>query len=169
LGEERRFDLITRNRPAAAWLQTFRLPLSRSMVALALVALAVAAAATLWHPHSVAAQSSPDPSSVAFYTQRVQPIFEGHCYRCHGGLNHRGHFSLATRAGLLHGGMDGTVVVPGNAAQSLLLKLIRHEGPKDDPMPMPPPPRHKLSDEDIATITQWIQAGMAMPPDPTTH
>ena len=67
---------------------------------------------------------------------------------------------------LLRGGMDGSVVVPGNAAQSLLLRLIRHQGPADDPMPMPPPPRHKLSDADIATIAQWIQAGMAMPPDP---
>jgi cytochrome c len=30
---------------------------------------------------------------------------------------------------------------------------------------MPPPPHQKLSDADIATISQWIQAGMAMPPD----
>jgi len=155
---------MPRNQPAADWLHTFRLP--RHMIALSLATLALAAAAALWQPRSVAAQAQPAPSSVAFYTQRVQPIFEGHCYGCHGGANHRGHFSLATRAGLLKGGMDGSVVVPGNAAQSLLLKLVRHEGPADDPMPMPPPPRHKLSDADIATLTQWIQAGMAMPPDP---
>ena len=35
----------------------------------------------------------------------------------------------------------------------MLIKLIRHEGPKDDPMPMPPPPRNKVSDADIATVT----------------
>jgi cytochrome c len=160
---------MPRNQPAADWLQTFHLPLYRSMIALSLGALSLAAAAILWQPRIVAAQTQPAPDSVAFYTQRVQPIFENHCYGCHGGTNHRGHFSLATRAGLLKGGMDGSVVVPGNASQSLLLKLIRHEGPADDPMPMPPPPRHKLSDADIATITQWIQAGMAMPPDPPTH
>lgn len=160
---------MTRNQPAADWLQAFRLPFSRSMIALSLGILSLAAAATLWQPRSVAAQTQPAPNSVAFYTQRVQPIFEGHCYGCHGGLHHRGHFSLATRAGLLRGGMDGSVVVPGNAAQSLLLRLIRHEGPADDPMPMPPPPRHKLSNPDIATITQWIQAGMAMPPDQPKH
>ena len=111
-----------------------------------------------------AAQTQPAPSSVAFYTQRVQPILEDHCYGCHGGVNHRGHFSLATRAGLLHGGMDGSVVVPGNAAQSLLLKLVRHEGPADDPKPMPP--KDKLSDADIATITAWVKAGAIMPKDP---
>jgi len=155
---------MPRNQPAADWFHTFCLP--RRILALLLGTLTLAAAATLWQPRSVAAQAQPAPSSVAFYTQRVQPIFEGHCYGCHGGINHRGHFSLATRAGLLKGGMDGSVVVPGNAAQSLLLKLVRHEGPADDPMPMPPPPRHKLSDTDIATLSQWIQAGMAMPPDP---
>jgi cytochrome c len=141
------------------------LPRNRSIAALSLGVLALAATALLWQPRPVAAQSEPAPSSVAFYTQRVQPIFESHCYRCHGGFNHRGHLSIATRAGLLRGGMDGAVVVPGNAAQSLLLHLIRHEGPADDPMPMPPPPHQKLSDADIATISQWIQAGMAMPPD----
>lgn len=154
--------------PAAVSTHTSRLPLTYRLAALSLGVLALAAAALLWQPHTVDAQGSPAPSSVAFYTQRVQPIFEANCYRCHGGLNHRGHLSIATRAGLLRGGMDGAVVVPGNAEQSLLVKLIRHQGPADDPMPMPPAPHEKLSDADIATIAQWIQAGMAMPPDPAT-
>ena len=139
------------------------------VAALSIATAALLAGATLWHPHPVAAQSAPAPNTVEFYTQRVQPIFESHCYRCHGGMNHRGHLSIATRAGLLRGGMDGAVVVPGDASHSLLVHLINHQGPEDDPMPMPPPPHQKLSDADIATITQWIQAGMAMPPDPPKH
>jgi cytochrome c len=157
---------MTYKQPAADARHAFNLPRNRRIAALSLGVLALTATALLWQPHPVAAQSEPPPSSVAFYSQRVQPIFESHCYRCHGGLNHRGHLSIATRAGLLRGGMDGAVVVPGNAAQSLMIHLIRHEGPADDPMPMPPPPHQKLSDQDIATISQWIQAGMAMPPDP---
>lgn len=142
-----------------------RVSLHRKVAALTLAAVSLVAAALLWQPNGVSAQSVPAPDTVAFYTQRVQPIFQANCYRCHGGQHHRGHFSLATRAGLLRGGMDGSVVVPGNAAQSLLLRLVRHQGPADDPMPMPPPPRHKLSSADIATISEWIQAGMVMPPD----
>jgi cytochrome c len=157
---------MPRNQPAADSHPPFHLPLHRKIAALSLAAVSLTAAAWLWQPHGVSAQSAPAPNSVAFYTQRVQPIFEANCYRCHGGEHHRGHFSLATRAGLLRGGMDGSVVVPGNSAQSLLLRLIRHQGPADDPMPMPPPPRHKLSNADIATISEWIQAGMVMPPDP---
>ena len=157
---------MPRNQPAADSFPPFRVSLRPKIAALSLAAICLAGGARLWQPHGVSAQDAPAANSVAFYTQRVQPIFQANCYRCHGGFNHRGHFSIATRAGLLRGGMDGSVVVPGNAGQSLLIRLIRHEGPADDPMPMPPPPRHKLSDTDIATIAEWIQAGMAMPPDP---
>jgi len=133
-------------------------------VALALAAASLAATAALWKPAPVAAQAGPDPGSAAFYTQKVQPILQTNCYRCHAGVNHRGGLSMDTHASLLKGGHDGIVVVPGHADQSLLVKLIRHEGPANDPMPMPP--KDKLSDADIATITRWIQAGAIMPPDP---
>jgi cytochrome c len=96
------------------------------------------------------------------YTTQVQPILKNNCYRCHGGMNHRGNLSLQTRAGMLKGGHDGAVLVPGDPAKSLLVRLIRHEGPKDDPMPMPPK-GPKISDADIATITEWVRAGAIMP------
>lgn len=112
-----------------------------------------------------AAQNGPGPTadSPAFYTARVQPIFAANCYRCHGGMNHHGGLHLDSREGLLRGGKDGVVIVPGHPEESLLVRLIRHEGPANDPMPMPP--KGKLSDADIATITQWIAAGAVMPPD----
>lgn len=138
--------------------------LHRKTAALALAAASLAAAAVLWQPQRVAAQAGPAPDSPAFYTERVQPIFAANCNRCHAGGHHRGGLNLDTRANLLRGGHDGAVVIPGNAAQSLLIQLIRHEGPVDDPMPMPP--HSKISDADIATVTQWIQAGAVMPPDP---
>jgi cytochrome c len=79
-------------------------------------------------------------------------------------MNHKGSLSLATKAGILRGGRDGAVIVPGDPANSLLVKLIRHEGPADDPMPMPPK-SPKISDADIAIIEQWVKAGAVMPPD----
>jgi cytochrome c len=80
-------------------------------------------------------------------------------------MNHKGGLSLDTRASMMKGGRDGVVVVPGDPANSLLVKLIRHEGPADDPMPMPPK-SPKISDADIAVIEQWVKAGAVMPPDP---
>ncbi len=79
-------------------------------------------------------------------------------------MDHKGGLSLQTKASTLKGGRDGVVIVPGDPASSLLVKLIRHEGPADDPKPMPPK-SPKMSDADIAVITQWVKAGAVMPDD----
>ena len=100
-----------------------------------------------------------------FYTEHVKPILSTNCYRCHGGMNHRGGLNIETRAGMLKGGHDGSVLVPGDPARSLLVRLMRHEGPANDPMPMPPPPRAKVSDADIAVVERWVRAGAMMPED----
>ena len=101
----------------------------------------------------------------AFYTEKVRPILQTNCGKCHFDVNHKGGLSLMTKASTLKGGRDGVVIVPGDPANSLLVKLIRHEGPPDDPKPMPPK-SPKISDEDIATIEQWVKAGAVMPNDP---
>lgn len=106
-----------------------------------------------------------DPAvGLKMYTDKVVPIFQANCYRCHGGMNHRGGFVMDTKAGMAKGGHDGAVLVPGSPEKSLLVKLIRHEGPADDPMPMPPH-KDKISDADIATVEQWVKAGAIMPDD----
>ncbi len=107
--------------------------------------------------------AGPDEAATPeFYKTKVQPILQENCYRCHGGMNHRGGLNIQTRAGMLKGGHDGSVLVPGDPAKSLLVRLIRHEGPANDPMPMPPK-RPKLSDADIATVERWVKAGAMMP------
>jgi len=108
--------------------------------------------------------SAQDAGSVKFYNEKVVPVFQANCYRCHGGLNHRGGLTMDTKAGIMKGGHDGVVLVPGHPEQSLLVKLIRHEGPADDPMPMPPN-KPKLSDADIAVVEQWVKAGAILPDD----
>ena len=117
--------------------------------------------------HVQAAPAPPaaqDAEGLKMYSEKVVPIFQANCYRCHGGMNHRGGFVMDTKAGMAKGGHDGAVIVPGHPEQSLLVKLIRHEGPKDDPMDMPPN-KPKISDADIAAIEQWVRAGAIMPED----
>jgi mono/diheme cytochrome c family protein len=131
-----------------------------------IVVLAVSACAgsLLFARSSHAVSSTPRvEASPQYYTEHVQPILQANCYRCHAGFNHRGGLQLDTRAGLMRGGKDGAVIVPGHPEQSLLVELIRHEGPANDPKPMPP--KGRLSDADIATITEWIRFGAAMPAD----
>jgi mono/diheme cytochrome c family protein len=112
----------------------------------------------------VSAGADDEAAKPEFYTTKVKPIFEANCYRCHGGgMNHRGGLTLSTKAGLTRGGKDGAVLVPGDPAASLLVKLIRHEGPVYDPKPMPP--KGRLSDADISTVERWVRAGAVMPED----
>jgi cytochrome c len=117
-----------------------------------------------WCGSGTGVRGEDDASRPEYYTTRVQPIFQANCFRCHGGMNRRGGLSMATRSGLMKGGRDGAVIVPGDPAQSLLVRLIRHEGPKNDPMPMPSK-GNKLSDADIAVVERWVKAGAVMPAD----
>ncbi len=115
--------------------------------------------AASWALRPVGAQEN--AAAPEFYTQRIKPVLQTNCYRCHGGMNRRGGLSMETRDGMLKGGHDGSAIVPGDPANSQLVKRIRHEDPLKDPMPMPP--YGKLSDAQIALIEQWIKAGAPMP------
>jgi mono/diheme cytochrome c family protein len=106
-----------------------------------------------------------DAARPAFYTEKVRPILVTNCGKCHMNMDHKGGLSLQTKASTLKGGRDGVVIAPGDPANSLLVKLIRHEGPPDDPKPMPPK-SPRMGDADIAVITQWVKAGAVMPDDP---
>jgi mono/diheme cytochrome c family protein len=108
------------------------------------------------------AQQPVNASKPEFYATKVLPIFKANCYACHGNGNHKGGLSLETKAGIMKGGLDGVVVVPGSPQTSLLVRLIRHEGPGEDPPPMPLKGA-KLSGTDIAVIEQWVKAGAVMP------
>ncbi|HEV2577596.1 MAG TPA: c-type cytochrome domain-containing protein [Acidobacteriaceae bacterium] len=142
----------------------FRPIASHRSIVVALAVTAAAGSALLARSSKAVGNSSPVEATPEYYTEHVQPILQANCYRCHAGLNHRGGLHLDTREGLMHGGKDGSVIVPGHPEQSLLVTLIRHEGPANDPKPMPP--KSKLTDADIATITEWIRAGAVIPADP---
>ena len=120
-------------------------------VGIGAVTAAVLAGATLG---GVSAQD--DASKPAFYQEKVRPILQTNCGKCHFDMNHKGGLSLQTKASTLKGGRDGVVIVPGDPAKSMLVKLIRHEGPADDPKPMPPK-SPKIADADIAVIEQWVK------------
>ena len=140
--------------------------LRAGILVLPALTLAIFAVGNTPRPLGTEVHAQDNPKQPAYYTEKVQPILETNCYRCHGGENHRGAFNMATRENMIKGGHHGAGLVPEHPEQSWMVKLIRHEGPADDPMNMPPAPKPKLSDADIAVITTWIQAGAVMPPTP---
>lgn len=108
------------------------------------------------------------------FAKDVAPIFNASCVKCHGvdakkpKKKPAAKLNLQSEAGALKGGKVGGDVIPGDAKDSLLYKLL--SGPVVMPKPgedenkeIPPMPHVKkgqkfkpLKDADIATIKAWI-------------
>jgi hypothetical protein len=91
---------------------------------------------------------------LAVFKKHVRPVLAKRCVRCHGGDEVKSDFDLSDRDELLKGGVAGPAVLPGNAKESLLLKLINH-----DREPFMPKNGKKLPPEVIAQIATWIDLG----------
>src|SRR2546423_7838990 len=72
------------------------------------------------------------------YAKDIRPILEASCFRCHGGDKHRGDLHLDSLEGVLQGGEDGKVVMPGNSKESPLVLAVSR---LDEEKAMPPKPR----------------------------
>ncbi len=110
-------------------------------------------------PLAVYAEDSKiDAEQLAFFENKVRPLFVKHCYACHSAeaKEVKGGLLLDSRDGWETGGDSGTAVEPGNVAGSLLLTAVRYE---DFEMP----PKGKMPDTEIAVLERWVEMGA---PDP---
>ncbi len=92
----------------------------------------------------------------AFFEKNIRPILIQKCLGCHSATSQpiMGGLRLDTREAMLKGGTRGASLVPGNPADSLLLKVVMHTA---GPLKMPPGP--KMKDAEAAVIAQWIAMG----------
>jgi mono/diheme cytochrome c family protein len=102
-----------------------------------------------------------NPEGVEFFQKKIQPILTDHCYKCHShsGDKIKGGLVVDSLSGLTSGGDTGPAVVPGNPAKSLLIEAVSY---KNDDLQMPPKGK-KLSDEQIAALTEWVKMGAPWP------
>ncbi len=115
---------------------------------------------------SVVLLSSALPGGVLFaapvFEKDVRPILKAHCFHCHGEDGEKkGGLDVRLARFLLKGGESGPAILAGKPAESHLLELLKKgEMPKE---------KAKLPDKDIATIEQWILAGVPTArPEPET-
>ncbi|CAN5436034.1 PSD1 and planctomycete cytochrome C domain-containing protein [soil metagenome] len=101
---------------------------------------------------------TPNSADVEFFEKSVRPLLHDNCQSCHGPTKQKGKLRLDSREAILRGGDTGPAVVPGHPERSLLIKAI---GYGDDDLRMPP--RSKLAPQQIATLTRWIERGLAWP------
>lgn len=81
------------------------------------------------------------------YDANIGALLGSKCGVCHNATLLTGGMDLTTYAGLMKGGKDGAVIIPGNSAASLLVKIqsAQHFA--------------NLAAEELTLVTQWIAAG----------
>lgn len=92
-----------------------------------------------------------------FFETKVRPVLVNKCYMCHGSAA-KGGLRLDSRSGLLAGGKDGAVVMPGHPEKSVLSSAVHYS---DTRLQMPP--RAALKPEEVAALDQWIKDGVPWP------
>lgn len=95
------------------------------------------------------------PSSFA---QKIWPVFEKKCARCHGEKKHKGGYRLDQREfALTAGDSEEAPIVPGKPEESFLVELISLDEDHDEVMP--PSGKEPLTPEEKEAIIEWIRKG----------
>ena len=97
-----------------------------------------------------------------FFRERVHPILV-RCQSCHDDALKYYGLSLETPEGLLYGGLNGRVLVPGDPEASRLYRKAARLEPHFMPVSAV-----MLSEQEIVDLYQWIQQG-AIWPDPLAN
>lgn len=95
------------------------------------------------------------PAAISF-EKDVVPLLQKHCFACHNSEDRKGEFAIQTRAEAFGSGY----IEPGDPATSHFLTVLKSDG--DDPAAMPKD-RTPLTEEEIQTISLWIQSGAEWP------
>lgn len=97
------------------------------------------------------------------FVRDVRPVFEKHCYACHGPDKQKSGYRLDVKAVGLHGGdTHAPNVVPGRSDASPLFRFVSGS----DPGQAMPPRKSGLAGLDpgeVALLKRWIDEGAAWP------
>ncbi len=131
-----------------------RSPRARILAAMILQAVALFAIARILESNSRGASPPFTAEQVRFYEERVRPILESRCFKCHGaGEKVKGGLRLDSRAAILKGGELGPAVFVDRPEESLLLQAIRYEE-----LEMPPGGKLPVAEQSI--LTRWVKEGL---------
>ena len=86
-------------------------------------------------------------------------LLRDYCVSCHNPDKTKGDLDLTQRQTALAGGGEGPAFAEGNPGGSRLIQFLKPDS--DSHMP----PKKQLSDDHIATLSQWITAGAVWLPE----
>jgi len=104
-------------------------------------------------PVTPAVQTEDDQPLSAF-RKEIYPIFEKNCLACHGPQKQFAGFRVDQREDWFGGNGGEALILPGQAEASPLIAIV--SGTRKN---MPMAANHTLTQEDVARIKSWIDAG----------
>jgi len=95
-----------------------------------------------------------------FFEKKIRPVLAEHCYKCHSAQSKKvkGGLLLDTREGIVKGGDEGALFVPGDPDKSRLIEAVRYKNEK-----LQMPPDHRLAEQQIADLIEWVKRGAPLP------
>jgi uncharacterized membrane protein len=91
------------------------------------------------------------PAGSVSFANDVMPVLQSRCLNCHGGERVEAGLNMGSYEEIMAGSENGPVIVPGDAANSLLVELVSNQKmPKRGP---------KLTPPQVQLITDWVNSG----------
>jgi mono/diheme cytochrome c family protein len=109
-----------------------------------------------------AAQIAGATDAALLWTDKVQPLLDVNCVKCHGPLQQKSGLELDTVDALMKGGDDGAVIVPGKPQESRLYKNLASDAEQHMP------PKNQLTEADRKAVREWIASMSAAAMEPAT-
>jgi len=103
------------------------------------------------------------PAQVEDFEKNIRPLLANRCLSCHGAEKQKGGLRLDSRTSMMQGGDSGPAIIPGAPDESMVIEAIRYGGD------LQMPPKGKLKDGEIATMTRWIKEGAVWPETPESR
>ncbi len=148
-----RFDVTSVRGPRMTLLQK---QFCRSLV---LLVLSGAFAAQMARAQGESKTEEPPGKSVN-YLAEIKPLLREKCFSCHSSLKQEGGLRLDAASLIRNGGDSGPGYVTRTIGESLILERVTD----DDDSRMPPAEAGaRLTAEEVAKLTAWIEAGAAAP------
>ena len=103
------------------------------------------------------AEGSGSGGAAAVFATLVQPVLVAKCVACHGPVKAKCGLRVDTYDEILRSPKSGSILVPGNAAASDLVKLLDY--PLYQEGHMPPASSPQMTTDEIALLRWWVDAG----------
>jgi hypothetical protein len=91
-----------------------------------------------------------------WFEEKIRPLLASRCIGCHGDARVSG-LRLDSRSGALAGGRRGPALIPGDPAQSLMIRAIE----RTEALKMPP--EGPLGESEVRSLKEWIRLGAPWP------